>query len=941
MAANQRRKRLSSASVVGYSSREPYRVRKKNLALPYGDANLRSHITLVWDGSKRRVVSKREQIGISWRKLRPFVDSVSNEQTILADVFDVPRQIFELEDLSEVLSLEVWQTHLSENERNNLRKFLPGEQENEIDVLGALFSGNNFHFGNPLVQWESSLCSGALHPDAVLQHEQRLRGDKKTYSRELQKYHNNMIGYLQKLKDRCANCKDPEKEIIHQTWRSRNSENRVSTLVNVSRFDHHEDNAIATSESGSWAAEEKACSSDNQTSFMKGREHSERMCNEGYKRERCRNSSSALDDMLNVGTRPEDKLQKRNIQCSDGSKYMSYLKISKKQHDLVKNMKQSGSLDQVLGDIQAFNVQPYQVFVEEEQKKLHEHWLQLSKVHLPVAYANWRQIHLQRRQIIKALEQDLKDRQTQLMDVDTESHDSMLRGQMDAEETDQMDMEETGNESIEKSISGSQSSQSSEQANGGLETDSSSNPKNHDVSNSCDTNLKDSGISRNMDAIESSASQGEALLSIGDVRPGPGMPKNYYSSSTSHDYAASISNLSLANSHADNEQKTRVFNVDPEMPVRGVAKSLLHSQSDNDACVKHGLHGRDIGKILLPRQSDNGAFVEPDLHSRDIGKSSLQRRSDVDTFTYENEGKDIRKALLHRQPEDDTFSSYEDQGKDIEKHLLHRQPDDGVFSYENQGKDELLHSVFKRQGAMSFHHHKERHPCLDFQPSNNDLIEESQYSRHFQEQPNLSMPLQQRQKEDDQVYIQHAVPENIYPDGNRYLIPPSQQQLLPSVGMQDWAANSVRLSSHIHSHSHPINGGCLLSENWFSSEHQVRDGFTGSDGVSVIVPNPSIGSGSNSADQTLFSVLSQGNQFRSPFHSMGSNGQFISPRNYGMLREGNPMIGNVLPETSNPINNYLGGHEIASQGMSWVGMRHQGSNLTDPMEKPYLRSWNQ
>lgn len=37
-------------------------------------------------------------------------------------------------------------------------------------------------------------------------------------------------------------------------------------------------------------------------------------------------------------------------------------------------MKQSGSLDQVLGDIQAFNVQPYQVFVEEEQKKLHEHW---------------------------------------------------------------------------------------------------------------------------------------------------------------------------------------------------------------------------------------------------------------------------------------------------------------------------------------------------------------------------------------------------------------------------------------------------------------------------------------------------------------------------------------------------------------------------------------
>lgn len=43
-------------------------------------------------------------------------------------------------------------------------------------------------------------------------------------------------------------------------------------------------------------------------------------------------------------------------------------------------MKQSGkniqsrSLNQVLGNINTFNVQPYEVFVEEEQKKLHEHW---------------------------------------------------------------------------------------------------------------------------------------------------------------------------------------------------------------------------------------------------------------------------------------------------------------------------------------------------------------------------------------------------------------------------------------------------------------------------------------------------------------------------------------------------------------------------------------
>ncbi|XP_022990684.1 uncharacterized protein LOC111487498 isoform X3 [Cucurbita maxima] len=855
MAANQRRKRLSSASVVGYSTRDSYRVRKKNSALPHSDANLRSHITLVWDGSKRRVVSKREQVGLSWRKLRPFVDSVSNKHSILADAFDVPREIFELKNLSEVLSLEVWQTYLSENERNDLRRFLPEEQENETDVMEALFSGDNFHFGNSLVKWESSLCSGALHPDAVLQNEQCLMAAKKSYSYELQKYHNNMIEYLQKLKDRCANCKDPEKEIIHPTWR---------------------------------------------------------LCSREYKQKRCRTSSTPIDDMLNVETRPEVKLQKRNIQCSDGSKYMSYFKISKKQLDLVKNMKQSGSLDQVLGDMKAFNVQPYEVFVEEERKKLHEHWVQLSKVHLPVAYANWRETRLQRRKVTKALEKDLKDRQKLLMDVDTESHDSMLRDQMDTEGTDQMDREETGNESIEKSISGSQSSQSSKQVNGGLETYSNSDSENHDTPNSGDAHLEESGISRNRNAIECSASQGEeALHSIGDVRPEPSMPKNYHSSATSHDYATSISVLSLANSHADEERKTIVFNVEPDMPARGIAKSLLPRQSDDGSSVKSGLHSLDVGKILLARQSDNDTFVERDSHGRDIGN-----------------------ILLHSQSDDSTFCSYGNQGKDIGKHMLHRHSDNDTLSYENQGKDELLHSVFNGQAAPLSFHSEERHSGLDFQPSNHDLIEENRYSRHFQEQPDLSVPLQQGRKEDKQVYMQHGVPENMYPEGNRYIIPTQQQ--LPSSVMQDWTVNSVPMSAHIHSHT--MNAGSLLGDNWFPGEHQVRGGFTGSDGV--IVPNQNIGSGNSSTDQILFSVLSQGSQFCSPFHSMGSNGQFISPRNHGMLHEGNPMIGNVLPKVSNSLD-YLGGHEIPSQGISLAGMRHQKSNLTDPMEKPYLRSWNQ
>lgn len=53
--------------------------------------------------------------------------------------------------------------------------------------------------------------------------------------------------------------------------------------------------------------------------------------------------------------------------------------ISKKQHNLVKSMKQTGksieSLNGVLGDLNNIHVQSYEVFIKDEQNKLHEHWL--------------------------------------------------------------------------------------------------------------------------------------------------------------------------------------------------------------------------------------------------------------------------------------------------------------------------------------------------------------------------------------------------------------------------------------------------------------------------------------------------------------------------------------------------------------------------------------
>lgn len=105
MAADQRRKRVNGASIVGYGSKEQHKTKRKNLGLVQND--MRAHISVEWDNNQKRVVAKREQIGISWRQMKPFVNHVTNDHKVLADVVTVPEEIFDLDNLSEVLSYEV------------------------------------------------------------------------------------------------------------------------------------------------------------------------------------------------------------------------------------------------------------------------------------------------------------------------------------------------------------------------------------------------------------------------------------------------------------------------------------------------------------------------------------------------------------------------------------------------------------------------------------------------------------------------------------------------------------------------------------------------------------------------------------------------------------------------------------------------------------------
>lgn len=1009
MAADQWRKRLNTAGIVGFHGREQHRAKRKNAGLPQYDPNIKSHISLEWDGNQKRVVARRDQIGINRRDLRPFIGSSPSVSNVIADVFSVPQEIYALENLKDVLSYEVWETYLTESERNHLMQFLPSGPEAE-EVLEALLAGENFHFGCPSLNWGASLCSGDLHPDAISQKEQCLKTEKKAYYAELHKYHNNMIGYLLKLKERFESCKDPEKEIVQKIWRSRNdADKKISSSANDSRICVPEDNVAASSESCSWVADEKACSSDNQnSSIIKRGELKNRMREKVSVKNNGGNLSVVLDDVHNVGSksRKGDRRQLQNIASTDCAKYMSYFKISKKQHDIVKNMKgksiQSKSLNRVLGNIDSINVQPYEVFIEEEQKKLCEHWIQLANNALPAACAYWRNLHAQRLQMRESLEQELNERfkmTTQAQDdEDSESDKTVCEDQIeDGVEDHTLTLEDD-----EQSVSDSPH-QGSEQH---LQSDEESDPMDidsgkHTITKPEHGTLNASEYSGNANTVDVAISQGAHLSCGGDVWPAGNISHSYYDSTASHENT-SDDGLSIVHPKANEDQQKCLIDLESNLQVEDTEKDLVHGQSEDTSFRQSddgsfGTYTNQDGNELLQLTANDG-------HQRMTANAHLEADEEQQPQLIDLESnlevEDTEKDMVHRQSEDTSFRRLDDgsfgtysnqdgnelfqltandghqrmtvnahlkaneeqqahlidlesnlQVGDTEKDMVHRQSedppfrqsDDGSFgSYSNQDRNELFQSLFKGQ-EMLMYHHGQKQTRLDFQSPNEMLVEDGRFHGHFQEQSHPSLPMEQGLKRQNDVYLQQSIPENIYSDGGRFLIP--RQEALAPVDVHDWAVNSVRMSPPpppptIQSH---LNGDM---QNWFSGEHQIRGGWSGSCGVSVA--SRSMGN-RNGGDQSLYSVLSQCNQLRasSPYQSAASAEQYISSRNYGMMGGGaTPGMSNVVPQPTHPLD-YISGQEAGSSlmpvpdDMGWMGLPHQNSGLHDPMGKPDLRSWNQ
>ncbi|KAL0647980.1 hypothetical protein Bca4012_046271 [Brassica carinata] len=887
MAADQGRKRMSSANVIGFSSREHYRAKRKKL-----DGALRSggdHISLEWDINRSKVVSKKEQVGLSLRHLRQFVDYVPPRRSLLAQVCPVPRETFQLENLSEVLSSEVWRGCLSDGERNYLQQFLPEGVDVE-QVVQQLLDGEHFHFGNPFLDWGTSVCSGKAHPDEIVSQEESLRASKRRYYADLEKYHNDIIDYLQMMKEKWESCKDPEKDAVKKMWRRSREGNNAR--VNGSCQD-----LTAASESSSWNEDDKPCNSDRAGEVRR------RPKSSAVEKEKSQSPLIAQENVVNVGVkgRNKDKLPKHSIQQTDGAKYMSYLKISKKQYQIVTSMKQSGksiqskALNKILGNINNLDVQPYGVFVEEEQKKLNAHWLQLVK-DLPASYAIWRKLQLQKRDVINSLERELRDKLNPWMEVCSEK--PLLKHDLapDVEDSGSLGQVSAKNQSLSK-----ESSSDSDQ-------------------------ITDSGCCLQLGEHPSQVSSPDRDKSI-----------NF----EANDYSSSMNGQSLPQAPFPSEPHASDLEDANPVSKNYVPEELENASSDKRIPSNSSSHGDELQYC-----SGGGDVWQPVGGTRQsyVGRQAYTSSGGLSIIHHPEGGEEEKNYFIEPVMPEEV-----DRRK-----MLQPRANNSFGSFPSNDQNELLQSLFKSQGGVASHsllkaplneEHKQIMPIGFQQEGSNNLMEGSPFSAQFQHQMTAPQALSQDQPRQGDIYGQGSLPDNIYCDGRGFLMP-----------RPDWNASVAQIGVTTQP---PLNTGPLLNQNW-----QFKSMWANTNGVSQsshngserdlnllrVATNPEqmIHRGSSS-DQSLFSVFSQCSQLRrsrSALEPESSSGQVVASGNYEMLMAGGTtQAGSSLAQPTNPLDYLSGSNNPAATSLMpddvvWMNQSRENSGLHDPLGKLYPRSWN-
>ncbi|RZC81653.1 hypothetical protein C5167_044225 [Papaver somniferum] len=142
----------------------------------------------------------------------------------------IPIELYELEDLTQILSLETWNNCLTEEERFGLAEYLPAvDQDAFTCIMEELFNGNNFNFGSPLMKFFNMLKGGLCEPSVALYNQNLNILMKNKHYHTLKNYQNSMVSRLTHAKNawkkNCNGCG------VDERFRVLNSTNPPRSLM--------------------------------------------------------------------------------------------------------------------------------------------------------------------------------------------------------------------------------------------------------------------------------------------------------------------------------------------------------------------------------------------------------------------------------------------------------------------------------------------------------------------------------------------------------------------------------------------------------------------------------------------------------------------------------------------------------------------------------------
>lgn len=154
------------------------------------------------------------------------VPEVGSELCMVGDdTCSVPYDLFDLKDLKQVLSLETWNSELTDEDRYNLSAYLPDlDQQSYNLTMKQLLEGETLDFNSPMAELFERLKGGLCAPKVSRYREGLQFLQKKEHYHNLRKYHNNMVNTFSEMRKVWKTCPPgagvEERIGIWNTWRS-------------------------------------------------------------------------------------------------------------------------------------------------------------------------------------------------------------------------------------------------------------------------------------------------------------------------------------------------------------------------------------------------------------------------------------------------------------------------------------------------------------------------------------------------------------------------------------------------------------------------------------------------------------------------------------------------------------------------------------------------